>query len=239
MGCEFDYDRRAAGPETSLSSYAVRAFQIFRDEPARERSLAVAHTVGRQAARLGMDERGLQSWLQAAYGSVWVRQSNLQPGADLKEVRKELLAGYRRRDKRAREDAATFARDFFQREPALARYAPRRVIDKTGGDARHPEASQHGDEIWLFPKFWRLGPKARDFVFTHEIGHLVLSDAGLSKLVQTAPKFGIDPWEVEQLPFGQGNMDEAFAEAFATAYWSPSELKRRYPAWVGLVKSLS
>jgi len=59
----YDYDRTAQALEDELSAYAVRAFQLFRDDPARERSLAVARTVGSQAARRGWDEARLSSWL--------------------------------------------------------------------------------------------------------------------------------------------------------------------------------
>lgn len=240
MTLGYDYERRrTSSVESELTAYAARAFQLFREESAGERAISVARTVGRQAARLGFDETSLSRWLQSAYGTVWVRLSGLNPGADLKEVKRHLLIGFRTPSRKASEDAASFAREFFQREPSLSRYAPRAVVDKSGGDAGHPEARQHGDQIWLFPKFWRLDAKTRDYVFTHELGHYALSRVGLSKLVQHAPECGVDPWDSDQLPFGQSNMEEAFADSFASAYWSPGELRSRYPGWGKLVKALT
>ena len=56
-----------------------------------DRALILATTVGRQAKRLGLSKQEVERWLQGAYGSVWVRMGNLNPGADLKEIRKALL----------------------------------------------------------------------------------------------------------------------------------------------------
>ena len=126
-----------------------------------------------------------------------------------------------------------FAEDFFRRYPKLRRYAPKQVVDKPSGPG---EARQHGDEIWLFPKFWKLDPRTRDFVFAHELGHFVLGKFGMAKYVQLAGELGIDVWDQLSLPFGQHNMDEAFADSFASYHLTPSELKSRYPAWVDLVQ---
>jgi hypothetical protein len=78
-----------------LTRWAENAFPLFRCEDRAQTSEAVALTVGRQAARMGWTEDGLVKWLQTAYGSVWVRQSDLVPGLDLKDVQKALLRGFR------------------------------------------------------------------------------------------------------------------------------------------------
>jgi hypothetical protein len=135
--------------------------------------------------------------------------------------------------------AATFVAAFFKRYPGLQRYAPTKILDKSsGGGGAHPEARQAGNEIHLYPKFWALDPKTRDFVFTHEIGHYVLSEYGLPKLIATLNKEGVDAWDSSSLPFGQGNMDEAFADSFASYFLDPGELKRRYPAWFTVVHAI-
>lgn len=131
--------------------------------------------------------------------------------------------------------AQEFAADFLQRHPRLKQYMPPKVRDKgQGGGGQHGEAQQHGEEIWLFPKFWGLPADVQDFVFAHEIGHYVLSEYGLLKFSQDAEKAGVDVWD--NLPFGQFNKDEAFADAFATYFLSPSELRTRYKEWVPLVE---
>jgi len=137
------------------------------------------------------------------------------------------------------QDAASFTKGFFKRHPKLKRYAPSKVVDKTsGGGGSHPEARQTGQEIQLYPKFWKLDPKTRDFVFAHEIGHWQLSEYGLAKLIASLGELGVDPWDSSNLPFGQFNMDEAFADCFATYFLDPSELKSRYPAWEAVVEKV-
>jgi hypothetical protein len=131
----------------------------------------------------------------------------------------------------SQETAAEFAAGFFKRHPHLGRFAPRKVLDKAGGGGSHPEARQAGDDVHLFPKFWKLDSKTRDFVFAHELGHLALSKHGLVKLVEALEAVGIDPWDNTSLPFGQANMDEAFADSFASYFLDPGELKHRYPEW--------
>jgi hypothetical protein len=138
------------------------------------------------------------------------------------------------------EEAASFAKDFFKRHPRLKRYAPSKIVDKTsGGGGGHPEARQSGQEIQLYPKFWKLDDQTRDFVFAHEIGHWQLSEYGLTKLISDLNELGVDPWDSSNLPFGQGNMDEAFADCFATFFLDPAELKRRYPAWETVVEKVT
>lgn len=59
-------------------------------------SLFVAATVGKQAKRLGFTEAELSRWLQSAYSSLWVRQSNLNPGLDMKDVRAAVFKAFGR-----------------------------------------------------------------------------------------------------------------------------------------------
>jgi len=134
------------------------------------------------------------------------------------------------------DSAQEFVSDFFRRHPQLRKYAGIKVMDKaSGGSGTHGEARQHGNEIWLFPKFWKLDPKTRDFVFAHELGHYALSEYGLSKFIAQAETLGVDLWDTASLPFGQHNMDEAFADSFASFHLEPGELKRRYLSWEPLV----
>jgi hypothetical protein len=137
------------------------------------------------------------------------------------------------------EPVTEFVAGFFKRHPNLHRFAPEKVIGKTtSGSGPHPEASQHGDSILLFPKFWKLDAKTRDFVFAHELGHHVLSNYGLPKLIEGLQARGVDPWESQNLPFGQTNMDEAFADSFASHFLNRAELQRRYPEWAAEVAAI-
>lgn len=130
-----------------------------------------------------------------------------------------------------------FTTDFFAKHPKLRKYAPKRVLDKPSGSGIHPEARQSGDDVWLFPKFWNLDSGTKDFVFTHELGHLFLSNFGLSKFITLLQKEGIDPWDSSSLPFGQHNMDEAFADCFAS-YFLDNDVSKRYPKWGDILKSI-
>lgn len=138
----------------------------------------------------------------------------------------------------ASERAEQFAEQFFRRHPQLRRIAPRRVLDKVGGSGSHPEARQSGNEVWLFPKFWQLDPKTQDFVFAHEVGHYVLAEYGLTNLIEVLSLAGVDPWDVGSLPFGQGNMDEAFADSFASLV-TDKDVERRYPEWADAVRKVT
>lgn len=142
--------------------------------------------------------------------------------------------------KRASGGGVEFAESFFKRHPSLRKHAGIKVKDKaSGGGGTHGEARQDGSEIWLFPKFWKLGARERDFVFAHEIGHWVLSDYGLRKAIENASKLGLDLWDSPNLPYGQFNMDEAFADCFAAYHLDRAELKQRYPLWESLVELVS
>jgi hypothetical protein len=134
-------------------------------------------------------------------------------------------------------DLQEFLAEFGRSYPRLRRLIPK-VVEKTSSHAgHHPEASQHNNEIWLYPKFWDLDDETRDFVFAHEIGHSVLSDKHTLWIIETGKQFGVDVWDTNSLPFGQFNMDEAFADCFASYHVNPGELKRRYPAWLSIVES--
>jgi len=136
-------------------------------------------------------------------------------------------------------DATEWAETFFHRHTSLRKYATLKVLDKaSGGTGPHGEARQHGNEVWLFPKFWKLNFETRDFVFAHEIGHFALSAYGLQKAIGVAQDLGVDPWDSSSLPFGQFNMDEAFADCFASYHLDRSDLKSKAPAWVPIVEAL-
>lgn len=133
-------------------------------------------------------------------------------------------------------DVAEWVSGYFRKHSQLRGFAGLRVLPKMGSASGHGEARQAGNDIWLFPKFWKLTPKVQDWVFTHEIGHYMLSKFGLAKLLKLAESLGVDPWDSSTLPYGQMNSDEAFAECFAAYQLNPHELKSRYPQWFELVK---
>lgn len=136
-------------------------------------------------------------------------------------------------------ETASYVEGFFRRHPKLSKYHRLKILDKEGTSSHHPEAQQHGNEIWLFPKFWKLRTnRLKDFVFTHEIGHWVLTEFSLAKMIELAGEFGIDPWDTPSLPFAQFNMHEAFADCFATYHLDRSELRQRYPEWEKLVEAV-
>lgn len=113
-----------------------------------------------------------------------------------------------------------------------------KILDRetgTGGHG-HPEARQHGNEIWLFPKFYQQESDIQEFILYHEIGHYVLSTKSLKWLVKRAEELEIDVWN--DLPFGQYNMDEAFADCFATYHTNQAELRSRYPKWFQLISEV-
>jgi hypothetical protein len=86
--------RTTQSASDELTSYACRQYENSREmagEDSRERALLLASTVGRHARRLGLTQDEVSKWLQGAYGYVWVRLGNLNPGADLKEIREAVL----------------------------------------------------------------------------------------------------------------------------------------------------
>lgn len=131
--------------------------------------------------------------------------------------------------------AEEFVRDYFRRHPKVKRYfrGVRVVPVEKAGTGSHPEARYFvRGKIELYPKFWRLSRDLRDFVFTHEIGHHVLSTSN-KRLVEEAKDLGVDVWD--NLPFGQFNMEEAFADSFAS-YFLDGDVRKRYPQWAALVE---
>jgi hypothetical protein len=75
-------------PMDELTRYAKRAYQnaMKMADTAEERAELTAITVGRQAKRMGFDFQSVSMWLQSAYGNVWVKGGNLNPGMDLKDI---------------------------------------------------------------------------------------------------------------------------------------------------------
>jgi len=133
--------------------------------------------------------------------------------------------------------SSVFVVGFFKRYSKLRKYQKIKVQDATGVGEHHPEADQHLGKINLYPKFWRLDAGAQAFAFAHEIGHWVHSEIGLSKMISIASDLGIDMWDSPNLPYGQNNMQEAFADTFSS-YFTDGEVKRRYPAWATLVEQM-
>ena len=139
--------------------------------------------------------------------------------------------------KRASERLDTFLEGFFRRHSKLSKYRSRiRFREREhGSNSGHGEARQHGDEVWILPKFWKHPKNIQDFIVAHEIGHWVLEQYGTANAIKQAYALGVDPWDTLNLPFGQFNMDEAFADCFAS-YHRDKEVKRRYPEWARLVE---
>lgn len=78
-------------PEQSamLTKRATAAFKMFRSEhdlSGKELSLEVMRTVLGAAKRIGLSAEQVAKWLQSAYGSVFVVNSNLVPGVNLKDL---------------------------------------------------------------------------------------------------------------------------------------------------------
>lgn len=137
----------------------------------------------------------------------------------------------------ASDQVTKFLTGFYKRHIALGRFRPK-VLEKQGTGSREPWASQVGDDIYLYQKFWELRPKERDHAFAHELGHWVSTQVGTSKLVSLANEVGIDPWDSGSLPYGQFNMEEAFAESFAEVHLNPVGARREQPLWARLVDEM-
>ena len=79
--------------EKKLTAYAIKQFpqaEEMSSDP-EDRALILAATVGMQAVRLKMTQDQVSRWFQSAYSDVWVKRGRLNPGADAKDVRKEIL----------------------------------------------------------------------------------------------------------------------------------------------------
>jgi len=84
----------SAEHEKLLTDTALTAFKMFRRSDTTETSTDVAYAVGAKAKRAGIPFPAVGKWLQKAYGSVWVRQTNLNPGLDLKDVSRLMKRAY-------------------------------------------------------------------------------------------------------------------------------------------------
>jgi hypothetical protein len=140
-----------------------------------------------------------------------------------------------------------FLSNFYALRPALARFAsvvP--VKEKThASQSRHPDASNEivsgKDTIVLYPKFWTHDHDVQAFIFAHELGHWALSGPygyTTARFIPLAAHAGIDVWDTASLPFAAGNMEEAFADAFAS-YYTDKDVFRRYPKWARLVETVA
>ncbi len=133
-------------------------------------------------------------------------------------------------------ESKAWVQGFFRRHPKLARYSKVKVnrVFGVSGSIGHPEASVKLGVVHLYQKFWDLPPDIKDFVFAHEIGHVVNGDFSLVGAAEAVG--GVDLWgDAEPLPFAQHNMGEAFADSFAS-YFIDGDVQRRYPAWARLVE---
>jgi len=81
-----------------LERWARRAFAFAREtgDTKADQARFVAYTTGHCARRMDLPWNEVQRWLQGAYSSVWVREGNLDPGLDMKDVQASTEKGYRR-----------------------------------------------------------------------------------------------------------------------------------------------
>lgn len=96
--------RRTVGAESkitktqsdALDKWVTQAYKLFRPDAPNPEELArdMAFTAGSQAKRMGLSKEQLSGWLQGAYGRLWVRLGNLNPGMDMKDVRKAVMKAY-------------------------------------------------------------------------------------------------------------------------------------------------
>jgi hypothetical protein len=82
--------------QAELHRWGVEAFNLVQNEMPEERSDFVARTVGAHAQRLGFTEQELSRWIQSEYSALWVKHSALNPGLDMKDVRKIVLFAFNR-----------------------------------------------------------------------------------------------------------------------------------------------
>lgn len=95
-----DATKTAVSNEDKLTKYISTSFNSMlheHNEPKERVVVDMAKIAGRHAKRLGMSKKELERWLQSAYGRIWVRQTNLNPGLDMKDVRKYALDGYNKK----------------------------------------------------------------------------------------------------------------------------------------------
>jgi len=101
------------------------------------------------------------------------------------------------------------------------------LVKRRDGSGRkgHGEAQQHGNEIWVYPKFDALpGRSSQIHVLLHELGHWYRDQA-----VPLGDIMGWEPGEGFYGVYGMPNSEEGFAEAFATYFTDPNHLWRNWP----------
>lgn len=102
-------------------------------------------------------------------------------------------------------------------------------VSKFGGTQ---EAECQARRIIIYDKFFTHTSNIQESMFAHELGHWALFHSiGLSGLSQL-----IDIWN--NLPYGETNGEEAFAECFAAYVIDPTELQTRYPQWYAVVEKI-
>lgn len=137
-----------------------------------------------------------------------------------------------------------YVEGFKERYPQLAgflRNATVREGQPLNNELASVRSTASGSDVVISPNFWRtysrLGVETADFVFAHEIGHLV-SDMDMWR--EKAEKEGISL--TSNLPFNQPNAEEAFAETFAAIYTnhqaSIKHLTEKYMNWALLVQQV-
>lgn len=127
---------------------------------------------------------------------------------------------------------ADFLPGFFKRHPKFAKFRDVKMVDGGDGTARgtHPEAEVLPQKIVFYAKFWQQkDQKLRDWMVAHELGHWALhATVGLSGIMDKVDLFS-------DLPFGQDNAEEAFAECFAS-YFLDGDVQKKFPAWANAVE---
>jgi mRNA-degrading endonuclease RelE of RelBE toxin-antitoxin system/GNAT superfamily N-acetyltransferase len=136
----------------------------------------------------------------------------------------------------AHDNAEAIVAAILKRQPGFRKYMTGVTVKRADPrPGRHPEATTEGTTILLFPKFDALDMGTQEHVLAHELGHVWLSKYGFSRWVSDLNEYGIDPWDTDNLPYGQFNSEEAFAECFAVRLTDPQHLERVYPRWSAML----
>lgn len=69
---------------------------MLKDSTRKEASRDAAKVAGQHAARLGWNVKQLENWLSTNYGRVWVKETQLNPGLNLKDVRRYALETFKK-----------------------------------------------------------------------------------------------------------------------------------------------
>ena len=100
-----------------------------------------------------------------------------------------------------------------------------RVVRKRKRAYGHPQAQQHGHEIWIFPAFDELPRRGSQVhVILHELGHWFREWR-----VELSDIMGFEVGEGFFGVYGMPDSEEGFAEAFAAYFTDPSHLKKHWP----------